>query len=210
MSQPLDRNCEHQPLVQLDREAGELHASTPFALPQNGENLSAYERNCFYLNERGNSFINGSFTSGADIDSDSRSVVSADFDADGRPDLLVGSVGGGPLRIFRNKLKQGKRLKIKLSGRSCSFSGLGSRIKVVTADGTIVRDIFPANGFMGQGPIPTDVGIGNAKKVLGIEVRWPSGKTQDFKEIPDSNGGRFWTITENEPVLDASESRDQP
>ena len=33
-------------------------------------------------------------------DSDSRSVVAADFNRDGAVDLLVGSVGGGPMRLF--------------------------------------------------------------------------------------------------------------
>lgn len=184
MSQPLDRNCQHQPLVELDNEAGELHASTPFALPQNGENLSAYERNCFYLNQQGKSFINGSFASGADIDSDSRSVISADFDADGTLDLLVGSVGGGPLRLFKNRLPQEKCIKIELSGRESNASGLGSRIKITTKSGVIVRDLFPANGFMGQGPIMSNIGIGSAE-IINIELTWPSGRTQRFDEIPD-------------------------
>ena len=36
-------------------------------MPQEGANLSAYERNCLYLNLNGTDFMDASFASGADI-----------------------------------------------------------------------------------------------------------------------------------------------
>ncbi len=104
VSQPLDRTGTLPKLGDLDEELGEFWAGNVFSMPRNGDNLSAYERNRLFLNKGdGESFLDASFASGADIDSDSRTVVAADFDRDGRPDLLVGSVGCGSLRLFLNR-----------------------------------------------------------------------------------------------------------
>ena len=92
-------------LGEVDRDAGEFWYENPFQIVTNGENLSAFERNCLFMNLDGQAFIDGSFASGADIDSDSRSVIATDMNADGAIDLLVGSVGGGP----RPPLRQAAR-----------------------------------------------------------------------------------------------------
>ena len=182
MSQPLDRTCQLPELGKVDREAGEFWYENPFQIAANGENLSAFERNCLFMNINGNSFIDGSFASGADIDSDSRSVIATDMNADGAIDLLVGSVGGGPVRLFLNQMPQQKRLRVTLTGRTANREGIGTRI-VATADGRkIVRDLFPANGFMGQAPARMDLGVGDASSV-DLAVRWPDGRTQFLKSV---------------------------
>ena len=183
MSQPLDRSCTHPQLGDLDQEAGEFWIGNPFEIVTQGENLSAYERNCLFLNFNGEQFIDGSFSAGADIDSDSRSVVATDFDNNGSIDLLVGSVGGGPLRLFRNTAPQGNRLRVALVGTSSNRQGIGSRIVAQVGGRQIVRDIFPANGFMGQGPQQVDLGVGSADYIERLTVRWPSGKLQTIESV---------------------------
>ena len=104
MTQPFNRLSVIEPQGDLDVEAGELWVSNPWELMSEGVNLSAYERNRLFFNHEGREFIDLSYQSGADIDSDSRSAIAADFDRDGDLDLLVASVGGGPLRLFMNQI----------------------------------------------------------------------------------------------------------
>lgn len=194
VSQPFNRRSQNKVLGDLDEEAGELWVENPFMLPAIGANLSAYERNRTFLNLDGGSFIDVSFASEADIDSDSRSVVAADFNRDGATDLLVASVGGGPLRLFLNRYPNGNHVRIQLVGTKSNRLGVGARLVAKTASSRqIVRDVFPANGFMGQGPVDTHIGIGEAKEIESIEVRWPTGKVQTFQHLP---AGRKVTITE--------------
>ncbi len=87
MTQPLDRDSMLPELGEVDSEAGEFWVENPFMIRRNGLNLSAYERNSLFLNIAGEGFIDASFTTAADIDSDSHSVVAADFDRDGAVDL---------------------------------------------------------------------------------------------------------------------------
>lgn len=187
MTQPMDRSCSLPQLGEVDEEAGEFWAENILQLPAQRKNLSAYERNRLYLNTKGDSFLDGSFASGVDLDADSRSVVAADFDRDGAVDLLVGSVGGGPLRLFLNNHSSGQSLSIRLVGTTSNRSAIGTRIVAQTGDMKIVRDVFPANGFMGIGPPALLLGTGSAAQIDRLAIRWPTGEEQVFENIP-ANG----------------------
>jgi len=186
-------------LGEVDRDRGEFWVENPFLIPSSGENLSAYETNRLYTNLDGESFIDVSFTSGVDLDADSRSVICADFNNDGAEDMLVCSVGGGPLRLFINRFpNRGHRLKVNLVGVDSNRAAIGSRVTVHLGNERIVRDCFPANGFMGQGPPELLIGIGDADRVDRLEVRWPTGELQVFEDIAADSQV---TITENESEL---------
>ena len=189
MSRPTDRTCEIQPLGDIDHSAGEFWASNPFAIIKDGENLSAYERNRFYLNVDGEKFFDASFASAADIDSDSRSAIAADFDSDGDPDLLVASAGGGALRLFDNQFNQGNRfLRIQLKGSRSNRPAIGSRVVLEIGERKIVRDLFPRNGCMGLGPANLLVGVGKAEKIDRLTIRWPSGKSRVLENLSTKDG----------------------
>lgn len=201
MTQPTDRLCRIPQIGEVDEDAGEFWIENPLMIPQRGENLSAFERNAFFMNVAGKDFINGSFASSIDIDSDSRSVVPADFDGDGAVDLMVGSVGGGPLRVFRNQLRQGNRLNIRLRGTTSNRSGIGARLVARIGDRQVVRDAIPHNGFMALGPPEVWIGAGDADKIDALTIRWPTGKIQEFRNIELN---RRVTITEGNDRLQSS------
>ena len=185
MSRPLDRNCRLPALGKLDTDAGEFWAENPMDMPRTGDNLSAYERNRVFLNVPGRGFVDVSFASQADIDSDSRSVVAADFDRDGAPDLLVGSVGGGPLRLFENRFpKTAHRVRLDLVGVTSNRAAIGTRVVAYCGGRQIVRDLFLPNGCMGQGPPEMILGLGDANNIDRLTVRWPTGKTEEFLDLP--------------------------
>ena len=183
MSQPHDRLSQLDAIGEIDEEAGEFWVKNPFEMPTARENLSAFERNRTFLNLDGNSFIDVSFASGADIDSDSRSVVAADFNLDGATDLLVGSVGGGSLRLFLNRFPKANYSRIRLEGSESNRAGIGARLTATVGAQKLVRDLFAHNGFMGQGPAEIIFGLGDATAIDRLEVRWPSGKTQVYDNL---------------------------
>lgn len=194
MSQPLDRTCKLPALGEVDEAAGEFWVANPFMMPMQGDNLSAYERNCLFVNVAGRDFIDASFASSADIDSDSRTAITADFDGDGATDILVGSVGGGPLRLFRNQMQQGQSLTVELCGTTSNRAGIGARLIARIGDRQIVRDVFPAGGFLGVGPALVTLGLADAESVDSLTVRWPTGTVQEFSDI---SAGQRIVITES-------------
>ena len=173
-------------LGDIDRERGEFWVENPFLMPQAGHNLSAHERNRLFLNVAGKGFIDASRFSNADIDSDSRSVVAADFDHDGQTDLLVGNVGGGPLRLFLNRFSVpgNRRVLLDLVGTTSNRTAIGARVELQCAGQRIVRDRFAPNGFMGMGPPELLVGVGRAERIDRLTVRWPTGEIQEFTDLP--------------------------
>ncbi len=195
MSQPLDRSQSHEVLGKLDVDAGELWVENPFHLPALGENLSAYEQNRVFLNSRGTQFVDASFTSGADLDSDSRSVIAADFNNDGAQDLLVESVGGGVIRLFLNRIPQGNSIEFKLLQRGGKAAAIGARVIAEVGSQDVVRDLFPANGCMGQQPARMVIGLGNAEHADSVTIRWPDGQFQQLGKV--AAGSRL-TISEGD------------
>jgi hypothetical protein len=198
VSQPHDRLSQLDAIGEIDEEAGEFWTKNPFQMPNERENLSSFERNRTFLNLDGTSFIDVSFASGADIDSDSRSVVAADFNLDGATDLLVGSVGGGSLRLFLNRFPKANSSRIRLEGSGSNRAGIGARLTATVEGRKLVRDLFPQNGFMGQGPAEIILGLGDAKVIDRLEVRWPSGKTQVYDNLA---ANRYFLLKEDSLVI---------
>jgi hypothetical protein len=183
----------------VDRKGGEFWVENPFDITSSGNNLSAYERNRMYLNIGGTDFLEVSFASDADIDSDSRAVIASDFDRDGAPDLLVGSVGGGPLRLFLNRFPgTNRRVRLDLIGVESNRPAIGTRVIAQIGNRRVVRDLFPANGGTGQAPVEMLLGLGQAERIDRLTLRWPSGKRQVFENLPV--GSRI-TITEGQTEI---------
>ena len=127
MSQPFDRGCEVPAPAELDESLDEFWSGNAFNISMS-HNLSGYERNRTYLNVAGKNFVEVSFVSGTDTDGDGRCVVPFDFNNDGRQDLIVRQVGGGPLKLFENNFPKQNWLRVSLRGVQSNRLGIGARI----------------------------------------------------------------------------------
>lgn len=203
MTRPFDRNALLPQRGEVNWEAGEFWVQNPFMMTRSGFNLSAYERNKLYLNVDGERFLDASFASGADMDSDSRAVVAADFNRDGAPDLLVSNAGGGSLRLLLNRFPDAnRRATLRLVGVESNRQGIGARVIAQAGERCLVRDLFPANGCLGQSPAELNLGLGAADKIDLLTIRWPTGQEQVLRDLPV---GGMITITEgsSEPEFTA-------
>ena len=195
MSQPYSRNCVIRQPGQLDPELGEFWSGSPWEIFQK-HNLSCFERNRVYLNVAGEDFVDISHLTDADSDGDGRAVVAADFNSDGRIDLVVRQAGGRPLLLLENNFPETNNyLKIVIRGRKSNALGIGTRIEATVGLRKIVREVFPADTFHSQSPLIVHLGLGEANRIDRLLLRWPSGTNQ---ELHDLEANRLIVITEGD------------
>jgi hypothetical protein len=167
----------------IDSSLGEFWVENPWEIVKRGHNLSAYERKRAWLNVGGKNFLDLSYLTGADNDGDGRCVVAADFRNNGRQDLLVRQVGGGPLWLYENNFPERHYLKVSLRGRTSNRLGVGARLKAMVNGRPLVREMFPLNSHRSQMPNLVHFGLGDADRVERLEIRWPSGRTQILMDL---------------------------
>jgi hypothetical protein len=69
-------------------------------------------------------------------------------------------------------------LQIQLIGAASNRDGLGSLVTVKTATSSFLKVHDGKTGYLSQGLVPLYFGLADATTVEAVEVRWPSGKTQ--------------------------------
>lgn len=113
------------------------------------------------------------------------SVSAADFDRDGRMDLLVTNGyldKAGPVTLLRNVSKAGRWIALDLAGDPVNPYGFGAVVKVSTSQGSYVRPLNDGMSFHSQSEVGYLVlGIGMATEAR-VKIRWPDG-SQDCYEL---------------------------
>jgi tetratricopeptide (TPR) repeat protein len=118
-----------------------------------------------------------------------RGLAIGDLDNDGRIDLLITS-HDTPLAYFHNRTKGGHWLILGLEGKVCR-DAVGARV-VVTADGRRLTTWRVGGGSYQSSSDPRlHLGLGNVGRVEGIEVTWPSGRTDRFGPLAADHGYRL-------------------
>ena len=182
VSQPFDRGCKVPVPGSLDNSLGEFWEDSPWKIMEQ-HNQSAYEENRTFLNLDGESFVDVSFLTGLNSEGDGRSVAAADFQNDGRCDLIVRQVGGGPLMLYENNFETGNYLRVSLRGHTNNSHGIGSLVTAATADLTQHRTLYPSNTYDSQAPASVHFGLGNDDVVEKLTVLWPNGERQTFSDV---------------------------
>jgi len=151
---------------------------------QQGRSFSGRERNCFFLNTgRGagdtQRFANVSAISGIDWPDDGRGLALLDWDHDGDLDVWISNRNAPRLRLMRNDTpSQHPFLSLRLQGNGSSSNrdAIGARVEVVLADGDghpRIKTLKAGEGFISQSTKWLTFGLGDARQIEKVVVRWP-------------------------------------
>ena len=154
-----------------------------------------YKQPLLLMRNTGKGFVNVSATAGPAFNTAvaARGAALGDLNNDGQLDVVVAVLEDAPV-VLRNMGTPHHWIGITLSGTKSNRSGIGARVTVTNA--TRQKQIFDAGtagSYLSSNDPRIVVGLGNAKAVRSIEVRWPSGKVQT---IPSPAIDRYLRISE--------------
>ncbi|WP_298489241.1 FG-GAP-like repeat-containing protein [uncultured Maribacter sp.] len=160
------------------------------------------------LKENGSSFRNFSAELGLNENSISVEVIDFDFDLDGDLDLFITNSDREPFfyenKIAENNASNLKWFQLQLQGTTSNRDALGTKVTVVTDEGSIVR-YYNGVGFLSQSLKPLHFGLNESSIINELIINWPSGLIERHQNIEVN---RFVRATEGQglEVLNISPS----
>jgi hypothetical protein len=129
-----------------------------------------------------------------------RGAAYADFNNDGRLDLLL-STNGGPVYLFRNDTQgaaaSNKSLRIKLIGTKSNRDGLGATVRVTSGGETQTQMLRSGSSYLSASELVLTFGLAQREKADSIEIRWPSGLVDRLSGVA---AGQTATVTEGKGI----------
>jgi Flp pilus assembly protein TadD len=146
---------------------------------------SGFERNIFYRNNRDGTFSDVSGIAGLDFIEDSRTFALADFDRDGRIEVLLKNRSSPQVRLLKNVLPElPPAIAFRLRGKKSNRDAIGAAVTVETDSGSQSLYVQAGSGFLAQHSKELFFGLGSQKTSVSASIRWPSGETQTLHDLP--------------------------
>jgi enediyne biosynthesis protein E4 len=112
-----------------------------------------------------------------------RGAAFGDLDNDGAVDVVVSDISGAP-RVFRNGGTTNGWLLINTIGTKSNRDGSGAVIRIVTASGREQWGfVSTAGSYLSAHDKRVHFGLGDERQVKLLEIRWPSGIVQTWKNV---------------------------
>jgi enediyne biosynthesis protein E4 len=126
-----------------------------------------------------------------------RGLACADYDNDGRPDLVFNN-NAGALALLHNLTETKNhwiRLELVGDGKKSNRNAIGARVEIEAGGKTQTRWITGGGSFLSASERRLLIGLESAQVVDRVRVTWPSGRKQIFENLPAE---RWWRLCEGE------------
>jgi hypothetical protein len=124
----------------------------------------------------------------------------ADYDNDGDIDILVSNNNEPPTLLRNDGGNKRNWLLVKCLGTGSNRSAIGARVRVVTGQHAQMEEVISGSSFLSQSDLRLHFGLGQAKAADLVEVAWPSGLKESFRNVP---ANQVVTIEEGRGIVKA-------
>lgn len=135
-------------------------------------------------------------------------VCVGDYDNDGDLDVLILNMNDPPSLLRNDGGNAQNWIKLKLIGTKCNRTAIGARVRVVTGTHSQIDEVHSGSSVMSQSDLRLHFGLGQARIVDTIEVRWPT--TQDIERITQVQVNQILTIREGSGIVETFRPRTKP
>ncbi|MEO2004017.1 MAG: CRTAC1 family protein, partial [Candidatus Poribacteria bacterium] len=127
--------------------------------------------------------VSASAGDGLQLRNVSRGAAFGDFDNDGRLDVLIANCGQSP-DLLRNASSTGNHwLTIETVGTTSNRDGIGARVRVLANGVWQTREVRSASSYPCHSDMRLHFGLGAADRAERLEIRWPSGATENLVDV---------------------------
>ena len=150
------------------------------------------QRNQVFINQKGRAFIDRSAAM-LEQQQVSRGSAFGDLDNDGDIDIVVSNLNDHPVILWNVTEHTSNWFILKLIGTSDNQSAIGTRVKITIDQQIQIREVKSGSGYLSQSDLRLHFGLGQAKQIDQLEIRWPNGTTQQLNRVP---GNQILTVTQ--------------
>jgi hypothetical protein len=167
------------------------------------------EHKYLYRNLRNGQFEDVTKVGGAGITAAAaaRGCAFGDYDNDGNVDVVVNCINGVPQLLRCDSVLQRNWIKVRTVGTKSNRTGIGARLSVTAkTDAKAAKpmvqidEVRSGGSYYSQNDLRVHFGLGEAKKVDLLEIRWPSGVVDVLKELEVN---KLYVVQEGGKVLKA-------
>jgi hypothetical protein len=134
----------------------------------------------------------------------SRGLSVGDLFNSGNMDVVVENLDGGP-QILRNSGLPGRHwVSFELAGTKSNRLAIGARLKIVAGGMTQTDEIHSGGSYLSQNDLRVHFGLGSAKNIDRVEIRWPSGGIDTLTNLA---ADKFYSVLEGHGVVPAEQIR---
>jgi enediyne biosynthesis protein E4 len=158
------------------------------------------------INQHDGTFCDASDQAGPAIQRQqvSRGLAVGDLFNNGNMDVVVENLEGAPM-ILRNQGIAGQHwVSFELAGTKSNRLAIGAKLKIVAGGITQTDEIHSGGSYLSQHDLRVHFGLGAAKKIDRLEVRWPSGAIDVVSELAADD---FYGVLEGKGVVPLEQVR---